>query len=72
MVFNVLAFMLKAKALIKQLQEWDYKSMNVSGKVSHMSLCNNKGLKRECGDWAEQDSSYFFIEDKKTGAKANK
>lgn len=60
-VFNVLAFMLKAKALIKQLKEQDYKSMNVSGKVSHMSLCNNKGLQREsAGDWAEQDALYFL------------
>lgn len=47
-VFNVLASMLKAKALIKQLKEQDYKSMNVSGKVSLMSLCNNKSLQREC------------------------
>lgn len=46
-VSNVLAFMLRAKALIKQLKELDYKSMNVSGKVSHMSLCSNKGLQRE-------------------------
>lgn len=46
-VFNVLAFTLRAKALIKRLKELDYKSMNVSGKVSHMSLCNNKGHERE-------------------------
>lgn len=53
--FRVLAFMLKAKALIKQLKEWDCKSMNVSGKVSHISLCNNKGLRMSAGDWAEED-----------------
>ena len=47
-VFNVLASMLKAKALIKQLKKQDSKSMNVSSKVSHMSLCNNKRLQREC------------------------
>ena len=47
-VFNALASTLKAKALIKQLKEQDYKSMNVSGKVSHTPLCNNKILQREC------------------------
>lgn len=35
---NVLAFPLKANALIKQLKESDSESMNVSGKVSHVTL----------------------------------
>lgn len=60
-VSNVLAFTLKAKALIKQLKELDYKSMNVSGKVSHMSLCSNKGLQRtRARDWTEQYELYFL------------
>lgn len=61
MVFNVLAFMLKAKALIKQLKEQDYKSMNVSGKVSHMSLCNNKGVRRKCRGLGKAGLLVFFF-----------
>ena len=58
-VFNVLASMLKAKALIKQLKKQDYKSMNVSSKVSHMSLCNNKRLQREC--WGRGKAGQFGL-----------
>lgn len=61
MVFNVLAFMLKAKALIKQLKEQDYKSMNVSGKVSLMSLCSNKGLQRKCSGLGREGLLVFFF-----------
>jgi hypothetical protein len=72
-VFNVLAFTLKAKALIKRLKELDYKSMNVSGKVSHMSLCNNKGLERELQGLGRTVLAVFFKWwTSRTGWKTNK
>lgn len=74
-VFNVLASTLKAKALIKQLKEQDYKSMNVSGKVSHMPLCNNKRLQRECwglGKAGQFGLLFFKQRTVKTRPKANR
>lgn len=49
--------------------------MNVSGKVSYMSLCSNKGLQRECQGLGSIEilAFFFFFKQRivKTGPKAN-
>lgn len=71
-VSNVLAFTLKAKALIKQLKELDYKSMNVSGQVSLCHCAVIKDFRESARDWAEHYSCIFKQWMVKTGPKTNK